>query len=197
MTDLPTASILLAIPFAHAVLRDHLAPGDLTLDATAGNGHDSLFLASLTSPGGTVFAFDIQPAAISSTRTLLNQHAIPPESVELFCASHDTFPALLPPSIRGHLAAAIFNLGYLPGSDKSCVTSPNSTLAAISSALDWLRPGGLLVAVLYPGHPGGLEESTAVRALASALPRQSAHAVELKALNTATPAPSTIVIRKS
>ena len=197
MTDLPTASILRAIPFAHAVLRDHLAPGDLTLDATAGNGHDSLFLASLTSPGGTVFAFDIQPAAITSTKALLNQHGIPQESVQLFCASHETFPALLPPSLRGNLAAAIFNLGYLPGSDKSCVTSTDSTLAAISSALDWLQPGGLLVAVLYPGHPGGLTESTAVRSFASSLPRQSAHAVELKALNTATPAPSTLVIRKS
>ena len=197
MTDLPPASILRAIPFAHAVLRDHLNPGDLTLDATAGNGHDSLFLASLTSPGGTVFAFDIQPAAITATKSLLQHHAVPPESVQLFCASHETFPSLLPQSLRGHLAAAIFNLGYLPGSDKSCITSTDSTLAAISSALDWLQPGGLLVAVLYPGHPGGLTESIAVRAFASSLPRQSAHAVELQALNTATPAPSTLVIRKS
>ena len=74
---------------------------------------------------------------------------------------------LLPPEARGRLAAAIFNLGYLPGGDKSLITQARNTLRAVEGIWEILRPGGLLLIVLYPGHEGGAEEAAQLRAWAA------------------------------
>ena len=71
---------------------------------------------------------------------------------------------------RGEVAVVMFNLGYLPGGDKSLVTRPDTTLPALRAALDLLAPGGLVSVVAYPGHFGGAEESEAVEAFLRDLP---------------------------
>ena len=48
-----------------------LGPGGLAVDATVGNGHDTLFLARRVAPRGRVFGFDIQPAALAGARRRL------------------------------------------------------------------------------------------------------------------------------
>ena len=55
---------------AHNLIKDVLHPGDIAIDATVGNGHDTLFLVEQVSPSGKVFGFDIQQAAIDSTRAI-------------------------------------------------------------------------------------------------------------------------------
>ena len=49
-----------------SVIRTQIKPGDLCIDATMGNGHDTLFLSQLAGPSGFVLAFDIQQAALDS-----------------------------------------------------------------------------------------------------------------------------------
>jgi predicted methyltransferase len=183
-----------AVSRAHELLRGHLQPGDTVIDATAGNGHDTLLLAQLIAPGGRVFAFDIQPAALVATRSRLESAGIPAESWQLIQAGHETMPAAIPPELHGRIAAVVFNLGYLPGGDKTITTSPAGTVAAMRDALQLLRPGGLLVAVLYTGHPGGAEEADAVRAFAAALPRVSWQIEETPPAPTLRPAPSVLHI---
>ena len=61
------------------------------------------------------------------------------------------------------IAAACFNLGYLPGSNKSLITKPATTRVALGAALELLRPGGVVTIVAYPGHEGGGKERDAVR----------------------------------
>lgn len=77
------------------------------------------------------------------------------------------------------IAAVMFNLGYLPGedADPAVITKTESTLAALNAAITLLRPGGIITAVVYPGHAGGAQEAAAVESWASALPQQTGQAI--------------------
>lgn len=163
---------------AHELLATY-ARGSLAIDATAGNGHDTLFLANLVGPTGTVWAFDIQPEALCRTAARLegqqisvqlrlkSGHPVPTTDVShrviAIEADHAEIALSLPPEIRGRVAVIMFNLGYLPGADKECITTTSSTLTALDAAIMLLAPGGVLTVVVYPGHPGGREEAEAVR----------------------------------
>lgn len=188
--------MLRSVDYSHSLLREHLFRGDVAIDATAGNGHDTHFLAQLTGRDGKVYAFDVQAAAIESTRRLLERWGVAPESVELVHGGHEAMESAIAPEHQGQVGAVIFNLGYLPGSDKTVVTLPETTLAAMGAALRLLRSGGILIAVLYAGHPGGQEEAEAVRSFAAALPGDCYHAVEYRTLNTRASAPSVLVMEK-
>jgi len=147
---------------AHEILARHLGPGDLVVDATAGNGHDTLFLALRVSPGGHVFAFDLQKQALENTRERLAQ-AGSLCKLTLLQYGHERMSEKLPAEARGRLAAVMFNLGYLPGGDKQLTTSPSTTLAALQQSLELLAPGAILSVLAYRQHPGGQEECEAVR----------------------------------
>ena len=145
---------------AHEILLRHLAPGDLVIDATAGNGHDTLFLARTVAPSGRVYVFDIQPRALLQTRARLEEDGLA-DLADLFHAGHETMRELLPGEVHGRISAVVFNLGYLPGSDKRTTTLTDTTLQALQQSADLLAPGGLLSVLAYRHHPGGREESEA------------------------------------
>lgn len=148
---------------AHELIRDHLprVPTQplLALDATAGNGHDTCFLAELVGNTGHVWAVDIQPAAIEHTRDRLADLS---PRVTLIVGNHAHLDALLPSHIHGQLSIAMFNLGYLPGGEKSLITQIDSTIPALSGISKFMKAGGLLSILAYPGHPGGAEETQAI-----------------------------------
>jgi SAM-dependent methyltransferase len=139
----------------------HLAPDDFAIDATCGNGHDTLFLSQRL-PQGTVFALDIQERALSNTKKLLSTV----KNVQYFCQSHDQLD-LLPIPRPPHLI--VYNLGYLPGGDKSITTRVESTLKSIRQSLLLLHPNGALSITCYPGHDEGLREETEIFAFANTL----------------------------
>lgn len=145
---------------AHEIIRSVLRPGDWALDGTAGNGHDTLFLARQVGPRGTVWAIDVQPVALKSTQQRLIQHRC--HNVQLLLGNHANLEQLLPERLRGILGAAMFNLGYLPHQDHRLTTLRDTTRPALQGAIRMLRPGGVLTVVAYRGHPGGEEEATAV-----------------------------------
>jgi predicted methyltransferase len=146
---------------AHELLGEVLSEGDLAIDATAGNGHDVAFLAGQVGSSGMVHAFDLQQDAIKATARLLAEKGL--ENVELHQCGHETMDAVLPSEIMGQVAAITFNLGYLPGGDKSVVTQTTTTRMALRLSMDLLRPGGILVVVAYRGHTGGPEECEGVQ----------------------------------
>ncbi len=189
--------MLRAVDFSHQLIRECLFPGDMAIDATAGHGHDTHFLAQLTGPEGMVFAFDVQGTAITATHQLLSRWGVPPHSWQLLQQGHETMATAIPTHWHGKAGAILFNLGYLPGSDKTIITQPDTTLRAIRAGLDLLRPSGLLIIVLYTGHPGGLEEAAAIHTLATTLPASAWRVVEYRTLNTRLPAPSVIAIQKA
>lgn len=153
---------------AQSAVREVLGTGEIAIDATAGNGHDTLFLARIVGATGTVWSCDLQETAIAATRKLLGPEPVP--QVRLCHQDHAGLAATLPASSRGRVGAVMFNLGYLPGGDKSVTTSANSTRAALASLASFLRPGGVLTVVAYPGHAGGEIESGEVDTFAASLP---------------------------
>lgn len=153
---------------AHAAVMPALAPGAVAVDATAGNGHDTLFLARAVGPQGRVYALDLQAAAIEATRRRLAAAGLG-KGVQLVRQGHQHLPEPLPPQAHGRVAAVMFNLGYLPGGDHARVTRPEDTLAALDGAAGLLAESGRITVVAYTGHPGGWEEAEAVAAWAARL----------------------------
>lgn len=156
---MPTPAIDLTAR-AHAWLAPVLAPGGAALDATCGNGHDTLFLARAVAPRGSVYAFDLQAAAIERSRRRL-EAAATATSLHWYRRDH---AGLAGPLADTRLDAAMLNLGWLPRSDSDIITTPASTTAALAAALPLLRPGGRMTVVCYRGHAGGDREAAAVRA---------------------------------
>ncbi len=139
------------------LLRQQLHPGSLAVDATMGNGHDTLFLAQLVGRDGHVWAFDVQQSALDITRTRLKQAALE-GSVTLLLDSHANMERHVPTLVN----AVVFNLGWLPGQEHTVTTKTDSTLTAVNAALKLLKPGGLLTVCAYPGHEEGQQEMTAL-----------------------------------
>jgi predicted methyltransferase len=148
--------------FAHQLAAARIRPGDLAIDATAGSGVDTLFLARCVGAGGRVYSIDVQEEALARTRSRLDRELPGAEWVKLHLSSHARLGEIVPGPLHGTAAAVMFNLGYLPGSDQKVITRAESTLPALDAALGMLRSGGIVTAVLYSGHPGGAEEAAAV-----------------------------------
>ncbi|MDQ6420362.1 class I SAM-dependent methyltransferase [Paenibacillus sp. LHD-117] len=170
---------LSVLSMAHKWIAERTQPGDTVIDATAGGGVDTLALAELVGPKGCVYAFDIQEDALHRTRQrlapLIEAGRLP--RLHLKLADHADMADYVDEEAAGCAAAVMFNLGYLPGGDPAVITRTESTLRALESALDLLRPGGILTCVLYPGHPGGEAEAAAVEAWAAKLPQSAGQAV--------------------
>lgn len=142
---------------AHNAIADLLQPGDIAIDATCGNGHDTLFLAEQVGITGKVYGFDIQQRALDSTTLKLNEHQ-QFSQVELICAGHENIEQYVQTQHQHNITAIMFNLGYLPGSNKSIITQAETTLAALKAACRLLKSSGLITIIAYPGHQGGPQE---------------------------------------
>ena len=146
---------------AQNIVSNFLCPGDIAIDATAGNGFDTLFLTEAVGDSGMVYAVDIQSQAIEVVRQKLRE-ANRESRCQLVVASHDQLESIVPQELHGRVAAAMFNLGYLPFGNKSITTQASSTVAALDQVLMLLKPNGLLCVLAFLGHDGGSEEATEV-----------------------------------
>jgi len=154
----------------HESLKNFVNPGDVVIDATAGNGHDTLFLAQLVGPTGHVFAFDIQQDALDATAKLLGEHRI--AHFTAFRRDHAELADAIPAKHRGKIAAVVFNLGYLPGGNRNITTAPGSTFSALHAARSVLMVEGIICATIYRGHLDGPLEAEAVLEVVIAWSRQ-------------------------
>jgi 16S rRNA C1402 N4-methylase RsmH len=146
---------------AHQQIQTILQTGNSAIDATVGNGHDTVFLAQQVTPTGRVYGFDIQRTAIRATLETLQQHQLQ-DSVSLIQASHADMFTQIPIAEHGNIKAIMFNLGYLPKGDKSIMTESHSTLTALNAACQLLAPQGIITILAYPGHVGGDSETVSV-----------------------------------
>lgn len=184
------------LQFAKSLLKKAVAPGDIAIDATLGNGHDTLFLAELVGNNGKVYGFDIQEQAVSNSRERLIQNKMLERTV-LFQQGHEHIFSLIPVHHHGKITAAIFNLGYLPGSDKSIVTKPNTTISAIKQLLQIMAPGGIIVMVVYHGHPGGAKERDELMSFVQDIDQQQARVLLYQFLNQQNNPPFIVAIEKA
>lgn len=166
-----------------------LRRGDIAVDATLGNGKDMAALYRIVGPQGHVYGFDIQEEALNQTRTLLGGDAA---SVTLIHGSHCTMKA----HVKEPVDLVLFNLGYLPGGDKSITTVAETTLEAMVAGLELLKSGGKLAAVLYTGHEAGAREAELVKAWSSTLDQRQFSAATLAFTNQVNHPPQLLLIEK-
>ena len=174
---------------AHRLVSEVVRRGDRAVDATAGNGHDSIFLAKLVGPDGQVFAFDIQEEACRETERRLREEG---GSGEVICCGHEQMAE----RVSGPVRAVMFNLGYLPGGDKSVTTLPGSTVEALGAALGLLDAGGIVTVLCYTGHAGGGEEAAAVLDFCEGLGEEDFAAVRYEASSAGESAPILVAVSK-
>jgi hypothetical protein len=177
---------------AHDLIRGILHPGDIAIDATVGNGHDTLYLAEQVGPSGHVYGFDIQQAAIDSTRNKFHS----PIGLTLIHASHADMSERIPAQFHGKINAIMFNLGYLPGGDKSIITLTDSTLTALTIAARILADNGIITLLAYPGHQGGDMETDQVNKWCEQLDTRQFEVSTVYSTEHKDTAPRLFVIRK-
>ena len=173
------------------ILRQAVAPGDMVVDATMGNGHDTLFLCQVVGERGKVYAFDVQQKAVDYTQKRLEEAGVLPRA-RLFLLGHEHMAE----KVEGPAAAAVFNLGWLPGGDHTVTTRWETTRRAVESALSLLKPAGVLVICAYPGHAEGDRERAALIDFLSALPPQQFNVLHQRFLNAGPGAPECFAVQK-
>ncbi len=178
----------------HDICREVLQPGDIAIDATSGNGHDTLFLAQQVGATGKVYAFDIQTSAIEATTKRLEQAEV--NNVVLINKNHAQMHPSVQEKHHGQIAVVMFNLGYLPGGDKLLVTQSASTISAIEQSLNLLRAGGLLTVLAYTGHAGGQDETHAVSQLLKSLDQTDFSVTQISAQAESISPPQLFVVHK-
>lgn len=153
-----------AVVMAQRLLTRTLASASCVVDATAGNGKDTLFLAGNTPESAVVWAFDIQAQALHKTQQLLVKHQLD-HKVRLVADSHAHIASYLNKPVD----AAMFNLGYLPGGDHALSTVSATTLQALAQVLQLLGTSGIVTICTYPGYADGRQELAAVHAYLNSL----------------------------
>ena len=174
------------LEMAHDFLAQVITKDDTVVDATMGNGHDTLFLAKLAKQ---VYAFDIQEQALEKTNQRLQAAGL--TNVQLILQGHETVDQFV-----SELKAAIFNLGYLPSADKSVITRPHTTIEALEKLCNRLVKGGRIAIMIYYGHEGGDLEKDAVLNYVSQLPQQEYTATIYRTLNQINNPPFLVMIEK-
>ena len=143
-----------ALGFSHQFIAARVREGDLVIDATAGRGRDTVFLAGLVGKSGSVLAFDVQEEAVASTEALVRANGFS-DRVRILHDSHENILSYVSP---GSVGAIMFNLGWLPGGDHNVFSRAESSVPAIKAGLEALRAGGVMSVCLYCGKECGYDE---------------------------------------
>lgn len=183
------------LQFTRSLMKKAIEPGDIAIDGTVGNGYDTVFLATLVGEAGHVFGFDVQDVAIKTTKERLREsHLL--DRVTLYAHGHERLARTIDEKFTGKITAAVFNLGYLPGSDKTITTTPITTIAAIEQLLDIMAAGGIIVLVVYHGHEEGARERDALLKYVSQIDQEFAHVLQYQFVNQQNNPPFILAIEK-
>lgn len=169
-----------------------IRPGDTVVDATMGNGKDTLFLAELVGGQGHVYAFDVQEEAVARTRQRVAEAGYA-ERVTLLLCGHEKMDAHVPAGVR----AIMFNLGWLPGAAHIVTTKKDTTLLAVDAAVKLLAPGGIVTVCVYPGHEEGKRELSALLDYASGLSVRAYNVLHHRFLNASDATPQLVLIQRT
>ncbi len=177
--------------FIQPYLEKTLEPGDIVIDATVGNGCDTITLLNLIDPGGKLYGFDIQEKAINVTKRKINQ-MFPHANYQLIHDSHEN----LHKHINEKVDLIIFNLGFLPGGDKTITTQSTSTITAVNAGLSLLKNKGSMIIAIYPGHEEGFIEKQALFKSLASLEQKKYDVSSFQFVNQINDPPLVLIIQK-
>lgn len=184
-----------AVKFQHLFWQDQLKEAHVIVDATAGNGHDLLYMATHCAPGASLWGFDIQNDALQNSKDLLNKECHRADiTISLVQGSHDDLLEQTPWPQQG-IDLLIFNLGYLPGGNHDCMTRSDTTVKALETGLSKLSAHGLITVVAYPGTAEGQAEMEAVEAYLQTIPQKQYDVSTWQPLNQANHPPILFLIK--
>ena len=165
--------------------------GDVVIDATMGNGYDTIYLGNLVGENGKVYAFDVQEEAIKSTKKKVERDNMT-DRVELILDGHQN----LDKYVKEEVSCVVFNLGYLPRAKHVVITKPDTTLEAIKKSLKLLKPNGIISIAAYIGHEGGLEEKNYICEYLDNLNKNEFNVLHMQFTNQINNPPQLILIEK-
>lgn len=180
------------VPLSHLFLSCLVRKGDIAVDATCGNGNDTLLLAGLVGDDGHVWGFDIQQRAISETGRRLTEVQLSGR-VTLLLSGHEELARHIDTAVQ----VVLFNLGYLPGGDRTIITCPDTTIKALDQSIKLLAAGGMVLVTIYPGHSGGAKEQAAVEEWAAGLKPAFFHGWRMGQTNVSPDAPYLLLVQKA
>ncbi len=178
--------------WAAELIEPALYDGARAVDATMGNGQDTLWLCQKVGEAGRVYAFDVQPEAVARTRQRLEDAGVA-QRAELNCLGHERMAEVVP----GPVDVIMFNLGWLPGAAHAVTTRTETTLLAVNAALGLLKPDGLLTVCVYPGHPEGTRELEALTHWAETLDPRCFDALLRRYMNQPNDPPQLIAVKRN
>ncbi len=175
--------------FNHVLLKAYIKKGMTILDATLGNGYDTAFVRECLGESGQVIAMDVNEAAV-----------IKAQEAWLTCKNvrcvHDGHEHVDEYVKEDTLDVAIYNLGYLPGSDKCLTTRLNTTLESLEKTMRLLKVGGVISMTFYVGHSQGKEEYDYIMPFLKQLPPKQYHVLLCQYANQSANAPTSVWIEK-
>ena len=180
-----------ALDFCREQIARVIVAGDVVVDATCGNGKDTLFLAECVGPEGKVFACDIQEAAIQKTYETMKGKGFL-DRVSLHRETHENILTIIKVPVK----AAMFNLGYLPGGDHAVITKPDTTIKALEGLFTLLLPGGLISVMAYTGHPRGEDEKELVESYLIGLDQRKFSVLHYRFINQVNHPPQLFLVQK-
>ncbi|WP_297136616.1 class I SAM-dependent methyltransferase [Terrisporobacter sp.] len=164
---------------------------DIVIDATMGNGYDTIYLSRLVGENGKVYAFDVQEEALKSTRKKIEKENMN-NRVELILDGHENLDIY----VKDQVACVVFNLGYLPRAKHQIITKPDTTLEAIKKSLNLLKPNGVISIAIYTGHEGGMEEKNYISEYLNHLDQNEFNVLHMEFTNQINNPPELILIEK-
>lgn len=183
------------LTFAHSILHEAIQDGDIAVDATVGNGHDTTFLCKLVGENGKVYGFDVQEIAIKRTMDQLKSQQLQTRA-RLFHTGHEQLLQSIPSEDHAKIKGAVFNLGYLPKGDKSIVTHGDTTISAVKQLLSIMAEGSVIILVVYHGHPEGKQEKNQLVEFVKKIDQKEAHVAQYGFINQINHPPFIIAIEK-
>ncbi len=183
--------LMQSVEFSHWLFNNYLENNKIFIDATCGNGKDTLFLADKLDSQGKLYAFDIQEEAIKNTKYIIEQKEFN-INIEYINDGHENIDKYIEENVNG----IIYNLGFLPGSNKDIKTKKDTTITSLNKSLNLLADGGLIVVVIYSEHEGGSEEKEAILNFASNLNYKKFNVLHYHFINQRKTPPEVIAIKK-
>ncbi len=183
-------NIFNVVNVSHDILLENLKKDAICVDATCGNGNDTLFIANNINEKGFIYAFDIQKQACVKTSSMLRRNHI--TNAKVICDSHDNIDKYIDDKID----CAVFNLGYLPKSDSEISTKPKTTICAIEKILELLNVDGFIIICAYVAHDGGMREYNKTLKLCAGLNSKKYQTLLIEQPNKKKIAPKIIFIKK-
>ena len=181
-----------ALNIIHRIIKEKVQPGDICIDATAGRGNDTLFLAHLVGESGHVTAFDIQQDAVDSTKALLAANGMT-ERTDVLLKSHSEMAEMFE---ENSVSCITFNFGWLPKGDHNIFTSKSTSIPAIEQGLKLLKSGGIMTLIIYYGRETGLEERDALLEYLPTIDSSRYTVIEMPFVNRPNCPPIPIIILK-